>query len=170
MSDSQGTPGGGERPRRRGRTFSFNINLGSGKPSLDDPEVRKMIEEAQRQADASADGVGVASHEQQLFSMEYADGKLRLGGEDVTPSYERPTDGAPPGLPAASSGWPAPNGFPDTDAIRRVLGWIKLVMVIAIPVALLVAGIASGYDRDTVLWMLIFGVVMSAMVAAMLPG
>ena len=155
--------------RGRGRTFSFSFNLGR-KPPGDDPEVQRMIEEARRKAEASPDGVGTASREQELFSMEYADGRLRIGDRDATPPYERAPDEALPRLPEQPADDRYADGFPDTDAIRRVMGRIKLAVVIALPIAAVVAGVASGYSRETVIWMGIFGLMLSAMVAAMLPG
>ena len=130
--------------------FSFSFGLPA---SHDDPRLEELLEEAKRSAAASPDRIGSASR--QIASLEFADGKLRVGvGEGRPVEYE---------LGLNDPGIQYRDPFPELTMLRQWFNRVVTLLAIAIPVTLAILGIATGQTLETVFYMTIFGLIISTM-------
>jgi hypothetical protein len=138
-----------------GKSFNFSFSLGKKAPA-DDPAFEELLDEAKQNAAASPEGVGPASRP--LASLEFSDGVLRVGGTqgkafelDLNPDTE-PIDYRDP--------------FPALTALRNWFHRAVMAVSIALPVALIVLGIATDQTFETTFYMALFGLFLSLMLVS----
>lgn len=145
-----------ERPTKPGRTFTFSLGFGRRPPD------NHPAEDEHDRATESPDDVGTESLDERVFSLEFEDGQLRVGGAPVRARTDEPAQSQP--LPDLTK---LGHMYEDTATVHRWLNRIILGLAIAIPVGLIVAGVATGEPFETVVWMGIAGTVIGAMIAQM---
>jgi hypothetical protein len=126
----------------------------TSKPEIprEDSHLQELLEEAKRDAMASPEGVGSAARE--IASVQFKDGKLRVGmGQEPPVEY---------GLGAeAGSHYEGPSQT--LTSLRRWFNTAVTLLAIGIPVAIAILGIATGQTSETVFFMTIFGLLISGM-------
>jgi hypothetical protein len=151
------------------KKFSFNLFIGR-KPDLDDSTYKRLLEEATREAESSPDGVGIASTPAREFRLTFDRGLPRIAegdsppGQPMTPEQAREAE-AWERLSRIGTG-----AYPDTARLHRILRNVVTVVGAAIPIAMLILGIASGQTQETVFFMTFGGLIVGLMIMKTIPG
>jgi hypothetical protein len=150
------------------KKFSFSLSFGR-KPPADDPEFQRLLEEAREDAEASPDGTGSASttHE---YRLRFDGGLPRIVEGDSPPEAPMTPEQA-----REAEAWErlsriGTGAYPDTARAHQILRNIVTVMGLAIPVAMLILGIATGQTQETVFFMTLGGLIVGVMLMKTLPG
>ena len=152
MSEDDKTSSPEVEPKDRNpATLRFNFSWGR-RVSPADPQIQDLLEEAKQNSMTAPDGVGSAARE---VSIQFKDGKLRVGtGEELPVEYDLGAD-------TAASHYQDP--FPALTSLRRWFNMAVTLLAIGIPVAIAVLGIITGQTSETVVFMTIFGLIVSGM-------
>lgn len=153
------------------KKFSFNLSFGR-KPPVDDATYQRLLEEATKDAQDSADGTGVASKADEV-SVTFSDGKIRIRqGPPPEPGEETPRT---PEQEREAEAWDrlsriGTGAFPDTARAHQILRRIAVAVGLAIPIGMLVLGLATGQTQETVVFMTIGGAIVGVMLMTSFPG
>jgi hypothetical protein len=119
----------------------------------------------------------MATAREELLSIDFSDGKLRVtrgddeaAATDETDVVVTPSPASPERMTDAQA-WDALSNigrgaFPDTRAMHQALSRFVWIVALAIPLAMLVLGIAIGESAQTVFYMTFAGAVVGAMLRA----
>jgi len=150
------------------KKFTFSLSFGR-KPPIDDPAYKRLLEEATKDAESSPDGVGSASDAHE-YRLTFDGGLPRIVEGDSPPAQPMTPEQA-----REAEAWerlsPIGTGaYPDTARLHRILRNIVTVMGLAVPVGMLILGIATGQSQETVFFMTLGGLIVGVMFMKTLPG
>lgn len=106
------------------------------------------------------------------FSLKLSFG--RAPGEDIAPADDK-ADLPDPADRAEPEAWErlsriGTGAYPDTARMHRLLRRVVLALALSVPVGLGVLGVATGQSSETVVFMVIGGAIVGAMLAQSVRG